>query len=169
MKKVLLATLLAVALTVVPVGSALAANTADVTVNATPGWVSIIVAPTSQDFGVVLAGATPDTTAGVGFTVTNDSTVAMDLDVQCTTVWGPVTGTNSWTYADAAAADTGSLNFSTTGGPPWTFIPSAAAVAMADAVGVGTDPTFDLQLEAPTSFTHVDEQQCIITLTAAPD
>jgi ABC-type proline/glycine betaine transport system substrate-binding protein len=166
MKKTLIAILLAVALTVIPVSSALAATTADVTVTATPGWVSITVNPTSHDFGVVLAGATPDTTA-TGFTITNDSTVNMDVDIQCTSVWSPTTGSNSWTYADTPDEDTGSLNFSTTGGAPWTFIPSATTASLASDVGTAVDPTFDLQLEAPTSFTHVDEQECTITLTAS--
>jgi hypothetical protein len=170
MRKTLIAILLAVALTVIPVSSVLAANTADVTVTATPGWVSITVDPASHDFGVVLAGDTPDTTSGAGFTITNNSTVAMDVDIECdgwTDIASVPEGTD-WTYADTAGTDTGSLNFSTTGGAPWTFIPETPTTAsLASDVATGVDPTFDLQLEAPTGFTHVDEQQSVITLTAS--
>jgi len=172
MKKILLAILMAAALIVIPVGNALAANTDTVTVTATPGWISIIVAPTGYDFLVVLAGTTPDTTGATPyFTITNNSTVIMDVDIECngwTDIALPPEGIE-WFYNATAAADTGSLNFSITGGAPWTYIPEtpAVAAALASAVGTGTDPTFDLQLEVPASFTHVDEQESIITLTAS--
>jgi len=171
MKKTLLAILLAVALIVIPVGSALAADSADVTVTATPGWVSITVAPTGYDFAIILAGVNKDTTADPIFTITNNSTVIMDVDIECdgwTDIALPPESVE-WPYADIAAVDTGSLNFSTDDGSTWTYIPEtpAAAAALAAGVATDTDPTFDLQLEAPTSFTHVDEQQSIITLTAS--
>jgi len=170
MRKTLIAILLALALVAIPVGSALAATTADVTVTATPGWVSITVAPTTYPFGVISAGVNKDTTAGAGFTITNNSTVNMDVDIECdgwTDIASVPEGT-AWTYNDTAGQDTGSLNFSTNDGGTWTFIPETpTTAALASNVGTGVNPTFDLQLEAPTSFTHVDEQQSIITLTAS--
>jgi len=81
MKKTLIAILLAAALIVIPVGSALADTSADVTVTATPGWVSITNLPATFDFGVVLASTTPNTTTSY-FAITNDSTVAMDINIK---------------------------------------------------------------------------------------
>jgi hypothetical protein len=166
MKKTLLAILLAVALTVIPVSSALAANTADVTVTATPGWVSITNAPATYGFGVVLAGTTPNTTTG-WFTITNDSTVDMDISIGCDG-WSPVSGTNSWSYG-ASGPDTAQLNASDGDGAYDITVPDSGSTLLIDAVSVGVDPTWELELEAPSSFTHVDEQTTTVTLTAAPD
>ncbi len=177
MKKALLAILLALALTVIPVSSALAANTADVTVTATPGWVSITNSQGSFGFGVVTAGTTPNTGTGWS-TITNNSTVAMDINIQCDG-WSPVSGTNSWTYG-AAGADTAQLNASSANGGSGgssgagnyditvPVVPPGPAALLCDAVAVGVNPSWELELEAPSSFTHVDEQTTTVTLTAVP-
>ena len=164
MKKTLIAILLAVALIVIPVSVALAADTDTVTVTATPGWVSIVNGPDTYDFGVVTAGTTPST-GGSGFTITNSSTVAMDVNIGCDS-WA--SGGTPWDYG-AAGADQGQLNASDGDETYDVTVPDSGSTLLLDAVATGTDPTWGLQLEAPSSFTHVDVQTTTITLTAVPD
>ena len=173
MKKTLIALLLAVALIVVPVSNALAANTDTVTVTATPGWISIVNAPNTYDFGVVLAGATPNT--GVNyFTITNSSTVDMDVNIQCD---GWASGGTTWTYG-AAGVDQGQLNASSgeggvagSGGSGLydVTIPNGVDALLCDAVGTATSPQWEMELEAPSSYTGVDVQSTTVTLTGVPD
>jgi len=40
---------------------------------------------------------------------------------------------------------------------------------LSDAVAVSVNPAWELQLDAPTSFTHVDVQTSLVTLTASVD
>jgi len=170
MKRALIAILLALALVVIPFGSAFAANSAGVTVTATPGWVSITNAPDFFDFGVVLAGIN-EQTAGGDFTINNASTVDMDVTIECDG-WTGAVPANSWAYG-APGENSGQLNSSIDGGDvggTWLLIPespASAATLVSDVAPTDPDPTWDLQLEAPTSFTYVDVQTTIITLTAA--
>jgi len=173
MKRLILSIALALMLIASFAIPALADTTAGVTVTATPGWVSITNAPIDYDFDVVLAGSTPNTGNG-HFTITNDSTVAMDVSIECD---GWTGDPNSWTYG-APAADTGRLNASSAdGGVGGSSGAGAFDIAilvgsgtlLCDDVTVGTTPTWELELEAPTSFTHVDEQETTVTLTASVD
>jgi len=165
MRKTLLAILLAVALIVIPVGNALAASTADVTVTATPGWVSITNTPDAYDFLVVLADTDKDTGEDYFF-IDNSSTIIMDINIKCDG-WSS-TGT-AWFYG-APAADTGRLNASD-GDAAYDVVMLAINTdyLLSDAVGVGTDVDWELQLDAPVSFTHVDVQTSLVTVTAVPD
>ena len=174
MRKTLIAILLALALVVVPAAGVLADTTADVTVTATPGWVSITNLPIDYDFDVVLAGIDEQTTNGY-FTITNDSTVAMDINIQCDGWTG--TPTNSWTYG-TPDEDQGQLKASSANGGVGgsggvglfdVVIPEGVDALLCDAVVTTTDPTWELQLDAPSSFTYVDVQETTVTLTAAPD
>jgi hypothetical protein len=164
MKKTILAIMLALALIVIPVSSALAAETDTVTVTATPGWVSISNAPDTYDFGVVTAGTTPNTGSDY-FTITNSSTVAMDVNIGCD---GWSSSGTAWTYG-AAGADTGQLNASDGDDAYDVTVPSSGSAQLMNAVATSTDPTWELELEAPSSFTHVDVQTTTVTLTAVPD
>jgi len=179
MKKTILAIMLALALVAIPISSALADTSVDVTVTATPGWVSIAIEapdPTDYDFGVVLANSTDNTGNGY-FTITNYSTVDMDLDIECDG-WTPTVGPGTWTYG-AAGADQAQLNASSANGGVGgstgagdydiTVPETPGSALLCDEVGTATDPTFELELEAPSSFTHVDEQETTVTLTASAD
>jgi hypothetical protein len=170
MKKTLLAILLALALTAIPVGSALAADTADVTVTATPGWVSITndsATGNNYDFGVVLPNTDKDTGTGY-FTITNASTVAMDINIKCDG-WSS-TGT-AWTYGDPTSGDdTARLNASDGDGAYDVVIVAIDTdYLLSDAVAVGNDVDWELQLDAPVTFTYVDVQTTTVTITAVPD
>jgi hypothetical protein len=162
MKKTLTAILLALALVVIPVSSAFADTTAGVTVTATPSFISITNAPDTYDFGVVIAGSTPNT--GVpGFTITNDSTINIDIDIQCNGWDG---GANDWTYTTPAGIDTGFLNASN-GGAYNIFVQNGVDTELFDAVTPPTDPTWGLELNTPTSFTFGNQQTTTVTLTAS--
>ncbi len=163
MKKTLLAILMAAALIVIPVGSALAADTDTVTVTATPGWVSIVNAPDAFDFAIVYADT--DENTGINFfTITNSSTVAMDVNIGCDG-WS---GATPWTYG-AAGIDTAQLNASDGDAAYDVTVPAAGSTLLINAVGTATSPQWELELDAPSSFTHVDVQTTTITLTAVPD
>lgn len=180
MKKTLLAILLAVALAVVPVGSALADTSDTVTITATPTFISIDVTQTDFDFGVVAVSSLNDTTTsgpkGLGgdagaddyFDIVNTSTIAIDIEIYCDNGWG--VGATDWSWG-ASAADTGQLNASTDQGTSWSInIPnSQSSVLLFDGLAALTGDSFDLQLEAPNSFSYGDVQQTIVTVSAAAD
>ena len=169
MRRTLIAIVMALALVLIPVGSAFALTTADVTVTATPGFVSITNLPDSWDAGTILADTDVDT-GGHYFTITNASTVAMDINIQCD-------GWTSWTYG-APGADQGQLKASSanggTGGSTGegnydiTVLDSVDTL-LCDGVAKATNPTWELQLDAPSSFTGVDVQTSIVTITASVD
>lgn len=152
---------------------AFAATSQDVSVNATPAYVSISNSPTTYDFGVISAGTTPDTGNGY-FTVTNSSTVNMSISINCT-AWSS-TG-SAWTYNDPGA-DTGNLDASSADGGAGgssgagaydISVPNGAATTICANVTSATNPTWELQLDAPSSYTHGDEQELTVTISAAAD
>jgi hypothetical protein len=180
MKKTLIAILVALALTVVPVGSALADTSDTVTITATPTYISIAVTQTDFNFGVVDINSFNDTTTsgpkGVDgdpgaddyFDIVNTSTVAIDIEIYCDGGWGP--GANDWAWG-ASNPDTGRLNASTDAGTSWPInVPNVQSSELIfDALGAGTNDSFDLQLEAPSSFSYGDVQETTVTISAAPD
>ncbi len=179
MKKTLLAILMAAALIVIPVGSALALPSDTVTITATPTFISIAVTQTDFDFGVVAVSSFNDTTTGgnVGiggdagaddyFDIVNTSTVAIDIEIYSDSWDG---GANDWFWG-VSNPDQGRLNASTDQGSTWgiNFPDSAPGVLLFDGLGALTDDSFDLQLEAPSSFGFGNAQQTIVTLSAAAD
>ena len=129
--------------------------------------------PSTKDFGVVTAGSTPNT-GNAYFTITNSSTMTIDIYIKCDG-WSPTTGTNSWTYGSPIGADQGFLEASSAdggaggsqgGGLYDVEILNGTDTLLCDDVATTTDPTWELQLNAPSSFTHGDEQQTTVTLTA---
>lgn len=94
MKRTLIATLLALALVAIPVGSALAAPTEEVEITADPTWaISITTAPDAWALGAVDDDNTiywwngvgepawPLTDADAASTITNDGTVEVDIAI----------------------------------------------------------------------------------------
>lgn len=147
-----------------------AATTQDVTVNATPAYVTISNAPSSFDFGVVTAGST-DNTGNAHFTITNGSSVVIDISINCT-AWS--SGGSTWTYNDPGA-DTANLDASganggaggSTGAGDYDIsIPNSTGILFCDNVSTVTDPTWELQLDAPSSISYSDEQEITVTLLA---
>ena len=162
MRKTLIAILMALALVVIPVGSAFAATTAAVTVTATPTFISITNLPTSWGIGVVAASTTPST-GETNFTITNSSSVPIDTTIKCNG-WS---GTSSWTYG-ASGANTGQLKASNGSGGYIITVPvDPSTIALHSNVGVGNNPQWGLQLEAPSSFSFGAEQTTTVTISAS--
>lgn len=170
MKKILVSFILVIALLVLPVNAALAATTQDVTITATPSYITISNSPGSNDFGVISASSTPSTANGY-FTITNGSSVAIDISIQCNGWDG---GANDWTYgapgADqaqlaASSAQGGSGGSSGAGAFDITVL-NGSDTLLCDNVGTSTNPTWELQLQAPTSFNFANQQTTTVTLTA---
>jgi len=157
---------------ILPVGLALAQTSQDVTVTATPSFISITNDPDSWPIGTVSAGSTPNTTADY-FLITNTSSEAIDISINCTG-W---TGGPGWTYG-APAEDTANLAASSgnsTGGGSGGAgdydidVPNGPSTLLIDAVAVGVNPNWELKLNAPTSFTFGDQQTTTVTITATTD
>jgi hypothetical protein len=174
MKKTLIAILLAVALAVIPATGVLAATSQDVTVTATPSYISITnnsATGNNYDFGAVTISTTPNTGTGY-FTITNDSTVVIDINIKCNG-WS---GANSWTYGSPIGADKGFLDASSTfGGAGGSSgagnydveILNGTDSLLCDDLAVGNDPDWELQLNTPDSFSFGDQQTTTVTLTAS--
>lgn len=167
MRKTLLAILLALALVVIPVGSALAATSADVTVTATPGIISITVDNPTYDFGAILENTTPSTTTNY-FTIDNTSTVITDNTIGVTTAtWS---GGVTWTHSDTCtpAANTAGLKANKEG--TWdtgdVIVKFTSPDILADDQAADTDWSFGLKLYAPTSFTDYVQKSIIVRITA---
>lgn len=165
-----LAVILSPVVAVVDFSGVKAATTQDITVNATPEYITISNAPSSFDFGVVAESSTENTGSG-HFTVTNGSSVNIDISINCT-AWSSAGST--WTYNDPGA-DTGNLDASSanggvggsTGAGNYDIsVPNGAGTLLCDNVTTVTNPTWELQLDAPTSFTYADEQEITVTLLA---
>jgi hypothetical protein len=163
MRKTLIAIMLALALVLIPVSSAFAETSQDVTVTATPTFISIANAPNSFDFDVVDASGTPDTTTGY-FDVTNDSTVNIDVDIVCDGWHTPPV--DHWTYG-AAGADTALLNASDGDGAYDVEVDDVTPTLLHTTVAAGDEFEWELQLEAPTSFSYGDEQTTTVTISAS--
>ena len=161
MKKKMCGILVALVLllgTAIPV---FAATSDDVTVTATPSYISMTSAPTSFDFGTIAESATPNTTTG-WFTVTNDSTVNIVLSIGCNG-WS---GTSSWTYG-ASGADTGQLRASDDDGAYDVVVPNGSTAELHTTSTPGDDVSWELQLDCPSTFSHGYEQTTTVTVSIA--
>ena len=162
----LLTTLALMLLFLVP--TPVAAQTADVSVNATPAYISISVAPAGYNFGVIAAGSTTNTTAD-NFTMTNSSTVATDITISVTgATW---TGGIAWSHAEdgVPGADIVGLN-STTETNDWSvgvIVKNAGPLTLQAGLVALTNLKFGLSLRAPTSFSDGVLKQNTVRLTAS--
>jgi hypothetical protein len=146
---------------------AMALTTADVTVTATPSYISISVLPTTNDFGVVAASSTPSTTTTY-FTIDNNSSVVTDQTIAVTTTtWS---GGVTWTHSDTCTpgADTAGLmaNKGGTWGTGDIIVKNASPNPIAENQPATTDYSFGLKLYAPTSFSDGVQKQIIVRVTA---
>lgn len=145
-------------------GMALADISQNVTINATPAWVSISNTPGTFDFGTVKAGVDEDTTL-TGFNVTNGGSVACNITLQCDG-WTNLTGTNVWTYG-AAAENTSQLKAGLEGGSFDKTIPNGSTVQLTANLTAAASQEWGIEIDAPSAFTHGDVQQTTVTMTAA--
>jgi hypothetical protein len=168
----LLLVVLAVAIALLPVSpmftlEALAATTADVTVNATPAYIAITNAPATYNFGVVQTStnySAPQNT----FTITNTSTVTTNITIG--TNGNDWTGGVGWTHSDTATAgaDTAGLTSSNNTGAYDVIVKKSAAYnKLATDLPALTNTGWELKLVAPSSFTDGAEKSVAVRLTAS--
>ncbi len=160
-KKLLFSLVLALVLTLSLAMPVLAETSAEVTVTATPSYISITNLPASFDFATVDESGTPNTTTG-WFTITNDSTVNITVSIGCNG-WS---GTSSWTYG-ASGADTGQLKASDNDGAYDVVVPNGSTAELHTTGAPGTNVSWELQLDCPTTFSHGYEQTTTVTVSAA--
>ena len=169
-RTIILAIVISLLLVILPVSLALAQSDSDaVTVTATPGAISISTSG-SVDFGSVALSTTPDTSLSP-MTIANASSLVVDISIGCN---GWTGGATPWTYGaagvntallNASASDGGTLG--STGETDFDIeVPNGSSILLIDDLPtVTTSVTWNLQLEAPTSFSGVDEQTTTVTLT----
>lgn len=143
----------------------MAATTQDVTVNATPTYISISNSPTSFDFGVIAAGVTNLTTNTTEdhFSLTDTSTINVTTTI-VSNGWDG--GANDWTTG-SPAADTGELRASDGDGAYDVTVDDVTPVTLHTSASIGEDWTWELGLDGPTSFGYGNEQTTTVTLSAA--
>jgi hypothetical protein len=120
--------------------------------------------PDNFDFGVVAAGVDQDTGTNY-FTVTNNSTGNITVTIVCDG-WADTTDdTSPWIYG-APAANTAQLKASDGDGAYDITVDDTTPATLHTTSTPGDDFSWELQLDAPTSFTHGHSQQTTVILTA---
>lgn len=139
-----------------------AATTQDVTIDALPQFLSISNSPSTFDFLTVAAGVDEDTGTDY-FTVTNTASVVTDIDIKAITGWEG--GANDWTWG-AAAEDTARLHASDGDGAYDVVITNVDTdYELMNSLAATTDDSWELELDAPSSFTYGNAQQIVVRLT----
>jgi len=166
--KYLLGLLLVLGLIFSMSGNALASTTtADVTINATPSYISISNSPSTYAFGALAESATANTTTSY-FTVTNGSSVTTNTTIQVTgSTW---TGGTAWTHSDTATpgADTVGLKASKNTGAYDVIVKASAAFeVLAPNQAATTNFQWELKIYAPTSFSDGVIKSNTVRLTMA--
>lgn len=169
MKKLLIGLILALLVTVMPIGTVLAATTADITVTATGTYIAITVDVTSKAFGTVAASSTPNTTTSF-FTIDNTSSVQTDQTIAVTTATWSSAGAG-WTHNDAGTPGANTAALLANKGGTWgvgdVIIKNAAPLNIAENQTALADYSFGIRLLAPTSFTDGQQNTIIVRVTAA--
>ena len=147
-----------------------ASTNADVTVNATPEYISIAVNVTTYNFTAVGAGTWTNTTTG-HFGITNTSTVTTNNTIRVlASTW---VGGTAWTHSDTATpgSDTVALksNKAGTWGTGDVIVQYTDPQILASNQAATIDWAFGLALGAPTEFSDgVQKGNCVrITATKA--
>ena len=169
MKRILI--ILAVLAMLLMPSAAFALTTADVVVTATPSYISILVAPTTYDFGGVAPSITSNTTTAY-FTVNNTSTVVTDQTIGVTTTanW---TGGIGWIHSETATVDVDQVGLRANKGGAWgtgdviVKRTNDTPNLISDNQTATTDYSFGLSIATPTSFNDGVQKQVTVRITAA--
>lgn len=145
-----------------------AATSQDITVTATPTFISIACNQTDYDFGTVAASATPSTATNWA-TITNSSTVQTDQTIAVTTnTWSGGVG---WTHSDTATAGADTAGLSANKGGTWgvgdVIVKYSTPNYIAENQAASTPYDFGLKLYAPTSFSDGVEKSIVVRISAA--
>ena len=157
--------LIACLLVLVPTGIVGAATTADITVNATPEYITISVNQSTYDFSTIAESSVTNTTAGY-FGITNGSTVQTDQTVSVTsTNW---TGGVGWVHSDTCTPGTATAGMKAQRvGQSWVIVKNAAPNYIYENCPASTSYSFALSLHAPTTFTDGVEKSIVVRVSAA--
>lgn len=179
MKRFFVVLLLAVVLSLVPVGGVFAADDA-VTVTATGEYVGFSNGPSTADLGTVAvdtsywseSGLTPPTGPDLAdgdchFTVTNSSSVITNTTIGTTATW---TGGASWTCSDTAtpAEDTFGMKAGASGTAITSMVvvkPAATFETLLAALAANTNCMWEFEFLTPTVVTDGVEKSGTVTLT----
>lgn len=156
--------LIAVLLILVPVGITSASNYANVTVNATPAYISISVNQSTYAFGVIAESSVTNTT-GAYFGITNDSTIQTDQTIGVTTTnW---TGGVGWVHSDTCAPGVATAGMKAQRvGESWVIVKNSSPNYIYENCAASTNYSFDLSLHAPTTFTDGVIKQIVVSVYA---
>lgn len=160
----LLGLLLACLLVLIPIGITGAATSANVSVNATPAYVTISNSPDTYGFGTVQT-STNYSSSQAHFTITNGSSVNIDITIGCNATWA---GGNGWTHDDSgtpgsttaalyASPDTGTFNIIVKNATPNDLYTNEGGASL----------DWELRLMSPTVFDDGVLKTNTVTLTAA--
>lgn len=160
--------LVAVLMALVPLGTVGAATTANVTVNATPAFISISVSPTTYSFGVVQTSTNASTTTGY-FTITNGSTIVTNQTIGvANSTW---LGGTAWAHSNTGTPNTdqvgmyASKNTGTFDTIVKLYTNSPNKIASAQAAG--SPYNFELRIMTPTSFSDGVIKSNVVVITAS--
>lgn len=167
MKLKLIAFLVALLLVFFPISGVGAATTADVTVNATPAYITISVSPTTYGFGVINVNTTSNSTTTY-FTITNGSTVLTDNTISVTSsTW---TGGIGWTHSDTCTPAEDTVGMKANKGGTWgtgdVIVKYSLPNILADDQAVSTNWNFGLSLHAATAYNDSDLKTNTVRITA---
>jgi TRAP-type uncharacterized transport system fused permease subunit len=158
-----------ISILIIPSLPVFAATTADVTVTATPSFISIAVDNSTMAFGVVAVSSNYSSANTSSFTIDNLSSIQTDQTIAVTTAnWS---GGTQWVNSNTATpgADTAAL-WANKGGAWETgdiIIKSTAPNDVATNQAATTDYSFGLRLGTPTSFTDGVAKSITVRVTAA--
>jgi hypothetical protein len=165
MNKKIIGFLVALLLVLVPTGLVGAATTADITVNATPQYITISVNISTYDFGTVANGSVTNTTGG-HFGITNDSGVQTDQTIGVTSAnW---TGGVGWVHNATCTPGKATAGMKAQRvGQSWVIVKYSSPNYIYENCAASTNYSFDLSLHAPTEFTDEVEKSIVVRITAA--
>lgn len=146
----------------VPDTPVFAATTQDVVVNATPAYVSISNAPATYGFGTVVVSTNYSSTQNY-FTITDSSTVNIDVAVSCNATW---LGGNGWTHSDAGTpgSTTAAMSADPNTGAWNILVKNGSPVDLFN--DVTGNQNWGIRLAAPTAFDDGVIKTNTVTLTA---
>ena len=167
MKFKLIGLVLALVLVFVPMGSVGASTTADITINATPAYISISVDNITYAFGVVETSGVYNTSTSY-FTITNGSNVATHQYISVTSdTWA---GGTTWTHSETATAGADTVGLEANRGGSWgtgdIIVKNADANYIYESCPASTGYSFGLQMSAPTSFSDGTVKSNTVRVTA---
>jgi hypothetical protein len=148
---------------------AFALTTADVTVNATPAYVSIAVNNATYSFGVINTSSITNTSIGY-FVIDNTSTVQTDQTIAVVNATWNSAGTG-WTHDDNCTQGDNTAGMKATKGVAWgtsdVLVQKVTPEYIAENQALNTDYSFGLSLWAPTIFTDSNINSMVVRVTAA--